>query len=238
VTYENLGTGSLAANTHYYLKNAGCTVSNCSNPTSEASLTTANDGASHMILETGTAKVGHTSYAVFCSTSSGAEAQLTAPFTGAYSGNGYVLPVMGCSGSGSPNTVDLTGNVAPAGGYTQPCSAQLSQGGNAISAGTYTVPFKFTCRNVWNGTTTVASVAMAVDSGSASTCNLGIYNGSGLVAAVLTGAITGVANAFTAGTLSGTPTIPFGDWINWTIVADGTAEIINCQAVLSHSQNN
>jgi hypothetical protein len=109
IVWTCLGTGSLAANTAYYFKTAGCTLGGCSTAGSEASVTTANDGASHMVLLTGTAKAGHTSYQVGCSTAAGTEARLTAPYTGAYTGNGYVLPAMGCSGSGSFNTVDQTG---------------------------------------------------------------------------------------------------------------------------------
>ena len=111
VIWACLGTGSLAANTAYYFKTAGCTLGGCSTASSQATITTANDSASHIVLLTGTAKAGHTSYQVGCSTSTGTETLLTAPYTGAYTGNGYVLPAMNCSGSGSLNAVDTTSNI-------------------------------------------------------------------------------------------------------------------------------
>ncbi len=104
-----LGTGSLAANTTYYFKTAGCTLGGCSLPTSEVSITTANDGATHIVLPHGTAKPGHTSYQVGCSTTTGTEALLTAPYTGAYTGNAYQFPAMNCSGAGGFNSSDQTG---------------------------------------------------------------------------------------------------------------------------------
>jgi hypothetical protein len=119
ITWICLGAGSLTANTTYYFKTAGCTLGGCSGATSEASITTANDSASHMVLVHGvfnngvfTSKVGHISYQVGCSTTTNTEALLTAPYTGAYTGNAYLLPAMGCSGSGGFNASDQTGTIA------------------------------------------------------------------------------------------------------------------------------
>jgi hypothetical protein len=137
VTFECLGTVSLAANTAYYFKAAGCTVAGCSGASSEATVTTANDSAAHMVLLKATAKVGHTSYQVGCSTTTGTEAILTAPFTGAYTGAAYALPAMGCSGSGGFNTADATGNgVGPLGTFTQTiANGSLSVATNSIGSG-------------------------------------------------------------------------------------------------------
>jgi len=156
ITWECLGTGALAANTAYYFKTAGCTVGGCSTASSEATITTANDSASHMILLTGTAKAGHTSYKLGCSTSTGTEALLTAPWPGAYTGAGYLLPAMGCSGSGSFNTVDATGNMVSASGtVTQTiASGSLALATSSINSGT--------CQAVTAGTTNSAAAAGVV----------------------------------------------------------------------------
>lgn len=118
ITLICLGAGSLAANTQYYFKVAGCTIGGCSTASIEESITTANDGAAHMVIASGygsIALLGATSYKVYCSTTTGTEASLTAPYTGAYTGNGYYLPAMNCSGSDSPPASDQTGYASVAG---------------------------------------------------------------------------------------------------------------------------
>jgi hypothetical protein len=114
VIWECLGPGtSLSPNTTYYVKVAAGTLTGNSQPSSEASVTTANDGALHILLATnGTPTAGATSYQVGCATTTGNEALLSAPLSGAYTGNIYALPVMSCSGSGSFNAVDRTGAIA------------------------------------------------------------------------------------------------------------------------------
>ena len=105
-----LGPGtSLSPNTTYYVKVASTTLTGKAMPSSEASITTANDSNHHILLASGTNLQGATGYQVGCSTTSGAEAPLSAPFSGAYTGNAYQLPIMSCSGSGSFNSSDTTG---------------------------------------------------------------------------------------------------------------------------------
>ena len=131
-------------------------VGGCSAASSEANLTTANDSASHLVLLTGTAKAGHTSYQVGCSTTTGTEARLTAPWTGAYTGNGYLLPVTGCSGSGGFNASDQTGNgIGPAGTITQTiASGSLALATSSINTGA--------CQTVTQGTTNSAAASGVV----------------------------------------------------------------------------
>ena len=127
IIWQCLGPGtSLAPNTTYYVKVAATTLTGKSLPTNEASITTANDSNRHIILASGANLQGATGYQPGCSTSSGNEAPLTAPFSGAYTGNAYQLPIMSCSGSGSFNTSDTTGYASFPGIFLG--------GGTAISA--------------------------------------------------------------------------------------------------------
>jgi hypothetical protein len=110
ITWECLGAGTaLAANTTYYVKVATTTLTGKSLASNESSITTANDSNHHILIASGTGVGGATGYQVGCATTSGSEALLSAPFSGAYTGNAYELPIMSCSGSGSFNSSDTTG---------------------------------------------------------------------------------------------------------------------------------
>jgi hypothetical protein len=113
VTWVCLGTSSLAANATYYIKVASVTPSGTSAPTSEMSVTTANDSNHHLVLVTSNANnptYGATSYQAGCSTTSGSEMPISPPYSGAYNTGMYAyLPVITCSGSGSFNGNDTTG---------------------------------------------------------------------------------------------------------------------------------
>jgi len=127
IIWQCLGPGtSLSPNTTYYVKVAATTLTGKSLPSGEASITTANDSNLHIILASATNTSGATGYQVGCSTTSGAEALLSPPFSGAYTGGAYQLPIMSCSGSGSFNSSDTTGYASFPGLYVG--------GGTAINA--------------------------------------------------------------------------------------------------------
>jgi hypothetical protein len=113
VTWVCLGASSIAANTTYYIKVAAATPSGYSQPSAyEYSVTTANDSNHHMLYAEDWAypSFGATSYQAGCSTTSGAEAPISPPYSTAYNTGLYPnLPIMNCSGSGSFNTTDTTG---------------------------------------------------------------------------------------------------------------------------------
>jgi hypothetical protein len=113
VTWVCLGSSSLAANTTYYVKVASTTPAGASAPTGEMSVTTANDGNKHLISVTegiNNPAKGATGYQAGCSTTSGSEAPISPPYTGAYNTGPYAyFPIMNCSGSGSFNSNDTTG---------------------------------------------------------------------------------------------------------------------------------
>jgi hypothetical protein len=182
VVWTCLGTGSLAANTAYYFKTAGCTLGGCSTASSQATVTTANDSSTHMVLLTATAKAGHTSYQVGCSTSTGTEALLTAPYTGAYTGNGYVLPVMGCSGSGSFNSTDQTGYASVIGMCFNGanCNTSWPVTGYATVDANGTAQTQRSILNLKSGT--AATVSCADNSGAGSTDCTFSSTGTGLPA--------------------------------------------------------
>jgi hypothetical protein len=113
ILWECLGPGtSLHPNTTYYVKVAAKTLTGNSLPSDEASITMANDSNLHIILASGSNTAGATAYQVGCATKSGSEAQLSAPFSGAYTGGAYQLPIIACSGSGTFNSNDTTGYVS------------------------------------------------------------------------------------------------------------------------------
>ena len=130
VTWVCLGSSSLTANTTYYLKVASITPAGASVPTSEMSVTTANDGNKHLITVTESINnptKGATGFQVGCSSASGAEAPISPPYTGAYNTGPYAyFPVMSCSGSGSFNSTDTTGYASLSGIFVG--------GGTAINA--------------------------------------------------------------------------------------------------------
>jgi hypothetical protein len=114
IIWQNAGPGTaLSPNTTYYVKVAATTLAGKSPPSGEASITTANDSNLHILLASGTNLQGATGYQVCISTTSGSEAPVTAPFSGAYTGNAYQLPIVSASGSGScGNSSDTTGYVS------------------------------------------------------------------------------------------------------------------------------
>jgi hypothetical protein len=113
VTWVCLGSSSIPANTTYYIKVASATPSGYSAPTSEMSVTTANDSYQHLIKVSESSSNptrGATGYQAGCSTTSGSEAPISPPYSGAYNTGPYsCFPIMNCSGSGSFNSNDTTG---------------------------------------------------------------------------------------------------------------------------------
>jgi hypothetical protein len=77
------------------------------------SVTTANDSNHHLVLVTENANnptYGATGYQAGCSTASGSELPIPAPYTGAYNTGMYAyFPIMTCAGSGSFNSADTSG---------------------------------------------------------------------------------------------------------------------------------
>jgi hypothetical protein len=115
VTWVCLGTSSIAANTTYYIKVAASTPAGSSIPTSELTVTTANDANLHLIKVTesnSNPTKGATAYQTGCSTTTGTETIISPPYTGAYNTGPYAyFPILTCTGSGSMNTVDHTGDA-------------------------------------------------------------------------------------------------------------------------------
>ncbi len=130
VTWVCLGSSSLASNSTYYIKVAAITPAGGSAPTGEMSVTTANDGNKHLIAVNegiNNPSKGATGYLAGCSTTSGSEAPIAPPYSGAYNTGPYAyFPIMNCSGSGSFNTNDTTGFASLPGMYVG--------GGTAINA--------------------------------------------------------------------------------------------------------
>jgi hypothetical protein len=113
--------------------------------------------------------------------------------------------------------------------YTiSPCSAQLSNGGSAITAGTYSIVFNGSCLNTYGVTYTIAHASVYSDNSSgASTCTV-TRSDSQTVLTAFTAANSAWLNNADAN-LSGTNnTVASGLWLNFTIGADGTSKIIKC----------
>ena len=103
-------------------------------------------------------------------------------------------------------------------GLPTACSINLGNGANSLGASTYV---KARCANEFGSTYTISGIKCRTDNPGATT--LRATNGAG--AALLTGAIRcGNTGDGVAGSLSGTVTIAAGDFIKFTIVADGVSK--------------
>lgn len=98
------------------------------------------------------------------------------------------------------------------------CQPGMGDGVNAITSASY---LQSTCKNTTGSTVTITAASCYADAGTP-TLNFTKYDG-GSHTAILTGAIT-CSTTFAAGTLSGTPTLANGDWLEFTFAAGGTAK--------------
>jgi len=116
------------------------------------------------------------------------------------------------------NAISLSGGVISVTGLPTACSIGLGDGANSLGASTYV---KAGCANEYGSTYTITGIKCRTDNAGATTLNA--TNGAG--AALLTGAIRcGNTGDGVAGTLSGTVTIAVGDFIKFTVVADGISK--------------
>jgi hypothetical protein len=171
-----LGTGSFAANTTYYLKDAYTSPSGTGKPGPEVTVTTANDGVAHVI-----ALVGQSTYTVTgmigaqvsCATASGNEQPISPPFTGAfsnYNSSGAInLVATNCTGSGSVQSVDTTGSIANAG--NEIVGVHLNQSASNNFAGTCTMSSGTTCSFNLNASYATGTICIAGAQGTTATYN-------------------------------------------------------------------
>jgi hypothetical protein len=154
---------------------------------------------------------------------------------------GIVTAVSG--GTGAANTVGAAGHYLrsngtsyidntiqladiPAAQRVRICQAGVGMTGTGSTASlpsgtTYILSGE--CRNNFGSTFTITGIGCYNDAGAA-TGNVADNLGNPL----LTGAITGGAGSFTAGTQSATTTIASGNWMNFTFTGDGTTRQITC----------
>ena len=155
----------------------------------------------------------------------GKQATLSNPVTGP--GSGVTVGHLAVMGNTSGTSITDGGAVPsayslPAQYTIAPCMVGLWNGGNAITAGTYTLAAR--CLNTFGVTYTVSAVKCYSDNNGSSTGNVADNSAN----ALLTGAIT-ATNSWASGTVSGSHyTIASNAWTNWTIVADGASTTINC----------
>ena len=109
-----------------------------------------------------------------------------------------------------------------------PCSAQISNGSSAITAGTYTTAFNGSCLNVFGATYTISHASVYSDNaGGSSTCTVTDSASNAVLSASTAAASAWLNNA--DANISGTHnTVASGVWLNFSIVADGTSKKINC----------
>jgi hypothetical protein len=116
------------------------------------------------------------------------------------------------------NDISLTGGVIAVTALPAVCSIGSGDGKNSIAAGTYV---RAGCANEYGNTFTITGIKCRTDN--AGTTTLNAANGAGT--ALLTSAITCNATGDgAAGAQGSTVTISSGDFIKFTIVADGTSK--------------
>jgi hypothetical protein len=119
---------------------------------------------------------------------------------------------------GAGNAIAIAGGVISVTGLSTVCNFSLGDGANSLAAATYV---KTGCANEYGSTYTITGIKCRTDNAGGTTLNA--TNGAGT--ALLTSAIacrnTGDG---VAGALSGTVTIAAGDFVKFTIVADGASK--------------
>jgi len=116
------------------------------------------------------------------------------------------------------NAISITGGVIAVTGLPTVCSVSLGDGANSLASATYG---KAGCANEFGSTYTITGIKCRTDNAGSTTLNAA--NGAG--AALLNSAIVCHNTADgVAGVQSGTVTIAAGDFIKFTVVADGASK--------------
>jgi hypothetical protein len=121
------GSGSLSANTQYFVEVTATNTSGETPVSAESNITTANDGLSHSLTVKWSPASGASGYKVYCSTTTGTET-LGSTIT-IWSGN--YTTITSCGGGASPPTRNSTGDILAT-------STSQYQGGAASLTGTLT----------------------------------------------------------------------------------------------------
>ena len=116
------------------------------------------------------------------------------------------------------NAISLTGGVIAVNALPTVCNISLGDGTNSLAAATYV---KAGCANEYGSTYTITGVKCRTDNAGNTTLNATSGGGTALLVSAI--ACGNTADGV-AGAQSGTVTLAAGDFIKFTIVADGTSK--------------